>query len=141
MDSRLSANGMNVRRRRECEKMRCGYRFSTVEEVELIDISIVKRDGKRETYVREKLTSGLKRALEKRPCTDAQFRLLIKRIEREIQKKRSGEMTSEELGEVVMNYLRSFDKVAYIRFASVYYSFEDLEKFEEELRKIGKKRR
>lgn len=141
VDSRLSPDGMSVRRRRECEKDRCGYRFSTAEESEVLDVSIVKRDGRREAYLREKLTVGLKKALEKRPHTDAQFHNLVQKIEREIQKQRSGEITSEELGEIVMNRLRQFDKVAYIRFASVYYSFEDLDTFEQELKKLGKKRR
>ena len=132
---------MSVRRRRECDRARCGYRFSTAEEAELLDVSIVKRDGGRETYLRDKLVRGLKKALEKRPYTAAQFRNLVQKIERDIQKKRSGEITSEALGDIVMKKLKRFDKVAYIRFASVYYSFEGLEKFEEELKKLAKKRR
>lgn len=132
---------MSVRRRRECERARCGYRFSTAEEAELLDVSIVKRDGRREAYIREKLTTGLKKALEKRPYTDAQFHNLVQKIERDIQKKRTGEITSEDMGEIVMKKIKSFDKVAYIRFASVYYSFEGLEKFEEELQKLAKKKR
>ncbi len=106
-----------------------------------MDIAIVKRAGHREPYRREKLVSGLKKALEKRPCTDAQFHTLVRRIERDIQKKRTGEMASVNLGEILMKHLRGFDKVAYIRFASVYYSFEDLEMFEEELKKLSRKRR
>lgn len=141
VDSRLAQDGMSVRRRRECERARCGYRFSTAEEAELLDVSIVKRDGKREAYLRDKLISGLKKSLEKRPYTDAQFHNLVQKIERDIQKKRSGEITSLGLGEIVMKQLKRFDKVAYIRFASVYYSFEGLDKFEEELQKLVKKRR
>ena len=141
VDSRLASNGMSVRRRRECERDRCGYRFSTAEEVELLDISIVKRDGRREAYLREKLISGLKKALEKRPYTDAQFHSLVQKIERDIQKRRSGEITSTELGEILMKHLKRHDKVAYIRFASVYYSFEDLDTFEKELGKLVSKRR
>lgn len=132
---------MSVRRRRECERTRCGYRFSTAEEAELLDVSIVKRDGKREAYIRDKLISGLKKSLEKRPYTEAQFHNLVQKIERDIQKKRSGEITSLGLGEIVMKQLKRFDKVAYIRFASVYYSFEGLDKFEEELQKLVKSRR
>jgi len=132
---------MQVRRRRECERARCGYRFSTAEEAELLDIAIVKRDGHREPYRREKLISGIKKALEKRPCTDVQFHNLVQKIERDIQKKRSGEMMSLDLGEILMKHLRRFDKVAYVRFASVYYSFEDLEMFEEELKKFTRKRK
>ncbi|MFH1631683.1 MAG: transcriptional regulator NrdR [bacterium] len=141
VDSRLATNGMTVRRRRECERARCGYRFSTAEEVELLDVSIIKRDGGRETYLRDKMTRGLKQALEKRPYTEAQFHNLVQKIERDIQKRRSGEVTSRELGELVMKHLKSFDKVAYIRFASVYHSFEDLKTFEEELAKLSRRRR
>ncbi len=137
----MATGGMQVRRRRECERTRCGYRFSTVEEAELLDIAIVKRDGHREPFRRDKLVSGLKKALEKRPCTDAQFHNLVQKIERDIQKKRTGEMTSVQLGEILMKHLRRFDKVAYVRFASVYYSFEDLEMFEQELKKLLRKRR
>ncbi len=125
-----------VRRRRECERPKCGYRFSTSEEVELLDVAVVKRDGRREGYSRTKLVSGLKKALEKRPYTEAQFQSLVHKIEREMQKKRSGEITSKDLGEIVMKQLLGFDKVAYIRFASIYRSFDDLASFEAELRKL-----
>ncbi len=140
VDSRLATDGMAVRRRRECERPRCGYRFSTAEETEVLDVSIIKRDGSRQAYVREKMMSGLKKALEKRPHSDDQFRTLAQKIERDIQKKRTGEIVSEELGEIIMKHLKRFDKVAYIRFASVYYSFEDLATFEAELEKLTKKK-
>lgn len=138
VDSRLSQDGMSVRRRRECEKTRCGFRFSTAEEMELLDCTVVKRNGRREPYSREKLASGLRRSLEKRPYTQAQFSSLLHNIEREVQKVRSGEITSADIGEIVMTQLKGFDKVAYIRFASVYRSFEDLETFEKELKSLGK---
>lgn len=138
IDSRLLTDGMAVRRRRECEKEKCGFRFSTVEEMELLDVSVVKRNGHREAYSREKLTSGLKKALEKRPYTDTQLQRLVHMIERDIQKARGGEITSEEVGEILMRRLKGFDKIAYIRFASVYRSFEDVETFEKELKKLGK---
>ncbi len=141
VDSRLASEGSGVRRRRECEKASCGYRFSTVEEVDLVNVTVVKRDAKREPYLRSKMIEGLNKALEKRPYTDAQFHSLVQKIERDIQKERSGEITSIKLGSIVMKHLRSFDKVAYIRFASVYHSFEDLKKFEEELQKLVRKRR
>ncbi len=134
IDSRLSTDGMSVRRRRECDK--CGFRFSTLEEIELLDLTVVKRDGRREAYSRDKLTRGLEKALEKRPYTDTSFQKLVHKIERDIQKKRRGQLTSAELGDVVMKNLRSFDKVAYIRFASVYRSFEDVKTFESELQKL-----
>jgi len=134
VDSRASADGMNIRRRRECEK--CGFRFSTTEEIELLDLTVVKRDGRRETYGRDKLVRGLEKALEKRPYTDVTFTKLVHNIERSIQKKRKGQLTSQELGEIVMKHLKSFDKIAYIRFASVYRSFEDVKTFEAELKKL-----
>ena len=136
MDSRLTTDGSNVRRRRECERPKCGYRFSTSEEVELLDVVVVKRDGRREGYSRSKMISGLKKALEKRPYTEAQFQSLVHKIERDMQKKRTGEITSKDLGEMVMKHLLGFDKVAYIRFASIYRSFDDLASFETELRKL-----
>lgn len=140
VDSRLATDGSNVRRRRECERPKCGYRFSTSEEVELLDVSVVKRDGRREGYSRAKMVSGLKKSLEKRPYTEAQFQSLVHKIEREMQKKRSGEITSKDLGEIVMKQLLGFDKIAYIRFASIYRSFDDLSSFEAELRKLVSKR-
>lgn len=137
VDSRISTDGANVRRRRECEK--CNFRFSTLEEVELLDLMVVKRDGRRETYSREKMIRGLEKSLEKRPYTDQAFQKLIHKIERDVQKKRRGQLTTRELGEIVMKHLKTFDKVAYIRFASVYRSFEDVGAFESELNKLKKK--
>jgi transcriptional repressor NrdR len=137
VDSRISADGASIRRRRECEK--CGFRFSTSEEVELLDLTVIKRDGRRENYAREKVVRGLEKALEKRPYTDAEFQQLVHRVERDIQKKRRGQLTSGEIGEIVMNRLKAFDKVAYIRFASVYRSFEDVKTFETELKKLRTK--
>ncbi|MEK7615156.1 MAG: transcriptional regulator NrdR [Patescibacteria group bacterium] len=134
IDSRISIDGVSVRRRRECEK--CGFRFSTLEEIELLDLTVVKRDGRRENYSKDKLVRGLEKALEKRPYTDATFQKLVHKIERDIQKKRRGQLTTAELGDIVMKHLHVFDKVAYIRFASVYRSFEDVRTFESELKKL-----
>ena len=139
VDSRISSDGLSIRRRRECEK--CNYRFSTIEEVELLDLTVVKGDGRRETYSREKIVRGLMKALEKRSFTDAAFKKLVHNIERDIQKKKRGELTSQEIGEVVINRLKSFDKVAYIRFASVYRQFEDVQTFQKELNKLLKKKK
>lgn len=139
IDSRLSQDGMSVRRRRECERSRCLFRFSTTEEMELMDCTVVKRNGRREPYNREKLEVGIRHSLQKRPYTQVQFHALIHTIEREIQKTRSGEITSGEIGEIVMKELKAFDKVAYIRFASVYRSFEDVAMFEKELKSLGRK--
>lgn len=141
IDSRLAGDGMSVRRRRECERARCSFRFSTAEEMEMLGITVVKRDGARQQYEKEKLVDGLKKALDKRSYTHDQFSKLVQKIERDIQKTRSGEITSLKLGEIVMKCLKRFDKVAYIRFASVYHSFEGLEKFEEELQKLAKNKK
>lgn len=101
---------------------------------------MVKRNGSHQPYSREKLASGLRKSLEKRPYTQAQFHSLVHSIERDIQKERGGEITTVQLGEIVMKHLKTFDKVAYIRFASVYRSFEDLEMFEKELKDLSEKK-
>ncbi len=134
VDSRISPDGTIVRRRRECDA--CEYRFSTSEEMELLGISVVKRDGVREAYSREKIERGLKRALEKRSYTDADFRTLLHAIERDIQRSKAMEIRSSDIGELVMDRLKQFDKVAYIRFASVYRSFEDVRTFQSELESL-----
>lgn len=131
VDSRLLPEGLSIRRRRECEK--CQFRFSTLEDIELLDLTVVKRDGVREIYNRGKIESGLRKSLEKRPYTADNFQLLIHAIERDIQKRKKREMTTQDIGEIVMNKLKGFDKIAYIRFASVYRAFEDVETFQKEL--------
>ncbi|MBM3204745.1 transcriptional repressor NrdR [Candidatus Uhrbacteria bacterium] len=131
VDSRLSPGGTSIRRRRECDD--CEYRFSTLEEVELLNITVVKRDGRREAFSREKMERGLRKALEKRSYTDGEFHNLLHEIERDIQRKKTNELRTSALGEIVMERLKHFDKVAYIRFASVYRSFEDVKTFQAEL--------
>ena len=135
MDTRSSQDGLTIRRRRECDK--CSYRFSTVEEIELLDIVVVKSDGRRESYMREKIERGIKQSLSKRPYTAEKFNRLLHSIERDIQKRKKREISSKDIGEIVMKHLRTFDKVAYIRFASVYRDFRDVKTFEKELKKIG----
>jgi len=139
IDSRLSQDGSTIRRRRECFK--CQYRFSTLEETEILDLMVVKRDGRREAYSREKIHKGLLKALEKRSYTNDSLTSLIHSIERDIQKKRKHEIKSQEIGEILMNRLKSFDKVAYIRFASVYRAFEDVDTFKEELEKLSRNKK
>jgi transcriptional repressor NrdR len=136
VDTRPTEDGLAVRRRRECD--RCSYRFSTIEETELLDIIVVKEDGGRESYMRDKMENGLRRSLTKRPFTQEKFHRLIHLIERDIQKKKSREIASKIIGEIVMKHLRTFDSVAYIRFASVYRDFRDVKTFERELKKIHK---
>ncbi|MBI5222520.1 MAG: transcriptional repressor NrdR [Candidatus Magasanikbacteria bacterium] len=134
VDSRLSSDGLAIRRRRECVK--CNYRFSTVEETELLDITVVKRDGRRESYSRNKMERGILRSLVKRPYTQEKLDRMIAAIERDIQRKKKREVTSRDIGEIVMKHLRKFDKVAYIRFASIYRQFEDVKKFQSEIKML-----
>ncbi len=135
LDSRPVEDGSAIRRRRECEK--CEFRFSTYEEIEILDLNVIKKDGRKELYSREKLERGVKRAFEKRPHTDETLRKLISGIEQDIQKKeKDGEIKSEDIGEIVMKRMKKTDKVAYIRFASVYRQFEDVAEFKEELKKL-----
>ena len=136
IDSRVASDGLSIRRRREC--LKCGFRFSTYEEVEILDLVVVKRDGRKETYTREKIIKGLKRALEKRPVTEDGFRKLINSIERDLQILRKNEITSGQIGQIIMKTLKRFDQVAYIRFASVYESFKDANEFRRELNKLIK---
>jgi len=136
VDSRVASDGLSIRRRREC--LKCGFRFSTYEEIEILDLSIVKRDGRKEVYSREKLTKGLKRSLEKRPVTDDKFKKLVNSIERDLQVMKKNEITSDEVGHIVMKHLKKIDQVAYIRFASVYQSFKDVHTFQRELNKLLK---
>jgi len=139
VDSRVASDGLSIRRRREC--LKCSFRFSTYEEVEILDLSVIKRDGRKESYSRDKIIKGLRRALEKRPITDDNFKKLINLIERDLQVLRQNEVTSEQIGQIVMKHLRRLDQVAYIRFASVYQSFKDAQTFRRELNKLltGKK--
>ena len=133
-DSRLTEQGFAIKRRRECQK--CGFRFSTYEQIEILNLTVIKRTGVKEPYQREKLERGLKRALEKRPYSQDQFKKLLNTIERDIQKKKKDEITSQFIGEQVMKRLKSFDKVSYIRFASVYRAFEDVKTFQKELEQL-----
>src|SRR3989344_5734595 len=128
IDSRVAADGLSIRRRRECES--CEFRFSTYEEVEILDLMIEKRDGTSEPYSREKLEAGLHKALEKRPISGEDFRQLVSEIEQDIQKKmQNSRIDSKEIGNIVVKKLKKFDQVGYIRFASVYRQFEDIEEF------------
>lgn len=139
VDSRLAQDGMAIRRRRECVK--CGYRFSTIEAMELLDIVVVKNDGRRESYSRNKLERGILHSLAKRPYTQDKFDRMMYAIERDIQKKKQREIKSSALGELVMKHLRRFDKIAYIRFASIYRSFEDVKRFQHEIKSLQPKRK
>ena len=136
IDSRVVSDGLSIRRRREC--LKCGFRFSTYEEMEILDLIVVKRDGRKELYNRDKLIGGLRKATEKRPINDDQSKRLVNLIERDIQAKRQSEIESRDIGRLVMRQLKKVDKVAYIRFASVYRSFEDIREFGEEIARLEK---
>lgn len=139
LDSRVTSDRVTVRRRREC--LKCNFRFSTIEEIEILDIKIIKKDGSKQSYDKDKLRDGIKKSLEKRNKSDFKVSQLIRDIEVDIQKKRSNEIPSIEVGDIVMKHLKKFDKIAYIRYASVYRSFDDLETFEEELSGLIRKKR
>lgn len=136
VDSRVANDGLSIRRRREC--LKCAFRFSTYEEIEILDLTIVKRDGRKEMYNREKLVKGLKRSLEKRPVTDDKFKKLVNLIESDLQAMRKNEITSDNIGQIIMKHLKKVDEIAYIRFASVYQSFKDVQTFQRELNKLLK---
>lgn len=138
IDSRLSGEGFSIRRRRVCQK--CEFRFSTIEEMEILDLIVIKRDGRRESYKRDKMVRGIVKSLEKRAYLEDDFQKLIREIERDIQKKGSNEITSKQLGEIVIKRLKSFDQVAYIRYASVYRSFKDAKTFQKELNRLIKQK-
>jgi transcriptional repressor NrdR len=106
--------------------------------MEILDLTVVKKSGEKQAYAREKIARGLRRALEKRRVTDDDFKKLINLIERDLQSLRKPEISSDEVGKVVLDHLQDFDQVAYIRFVSVYKSFEDVESFKQELARLAK---
>jgi transcriptional repressor NrdR len=139
IDSRLGKEGDVIRRRRECAK--CGRRFTTYERVEEFLPAIVKKDGRREPFDRQKVVAGLTKACEKRPVSIEVIEQTVNRIERAIQERGEKEVPSSVIGEAVMRELHDLDTVAYVRFASVYRSFEDIGEFMQELEDLLKERR
>ena len=137
VESRTLANGDAVRRRREC--INCSYRFTSYERIDERQFMVVKLDGRREPFDRIKLERGVVRALEKRPFSQMEIENIVNEIEDEtaILSKGSGEITSSIIGDLVLERLEKQDKVAYIRFASVYKKFKDLDEFIEEIKKVG----
>ncbi len=134
IDSRMSGEGMSIRRRREC--LGCAKRFTTYEYVEQAPLMVVKRDGARKRFDREKIKTGIMKACEKRPVSMEQVDQIVEEIEREIQKKADREIKSTDIGNMVMDKLFKLDEVAYVRFASVYRRFKDVSHFMKELRKF-----
>jgi transcriptional repressor NrdR len=131
IDSRSTKEGRAIRRRREC--IGCGHRYTTYEYVENASILVVKKDGKREPWSREKVVAGISRACEKRPISLSQIEAIVDRIENEIQRQAPGELASKTVGELAMAELRELDEVAYVRFASVYRHFKDVNEFLDEI--------
>ncbi len=138
IDSRLVSDGHQVRRRREC--LACHERYTTFESAELVMPRIIKRDGSREPFNEDKMLSGLTRALEKRPVSMEQIELAVNKLKSQMRATGEREISSGMLGDLIMEQLKSLDKVAYLRFASVYLSFEDISEFADEITRLGKEK-
>ncbi len=134
IDSRLSREGDSIRRRREC--VHCGRRFNTFESIEDVPMMIVKKDGRRELFLRDKIRTGMIKACEKRNISIETIDACIDRLERDLQESGSKEIPSSVIGERVMAILHDLDEVAYVRFASVYREFKDVNDFVEELKAV-----
>lgn len=134
VDSRPTDEGHTIRRRRECTK--CSKRFTTYEKVEDIPIVVVKKDGNRQPYNRNKVLNGIIRACEKRPVSVKDMELIVDNIEKKINNSMEKEISTDSIGEMVMNSLKNIDEVAYVRFASVYRQFKDINTFMDELKKL-----
>jgi transcriptional repressor NrdR len=132
VDSRPSQDGKSVRRRRECAS--CGKRYTTYEYIENVSLTIVKNDGRREPFDRQKLQRGIELACNKRPVSAKKIASLVDEIEEELQNLSKKEVTSKEVGAAVMRRLKELDEVAYVRFASVYHKFKDINEFMNELK-------
>lgn len=131
VDSRETNEGKITRRRREC--LKCASRFSTYEEIELLRLSVIKKSGIKVDYDKSKIEAGVRKALEKRPVTEEKIAQFIGEIEYEIRTKEKPEITSRDIGKIILKKLRELDEVAYVRFASVYKSFGSIESFKKEL--------
>src|SRR4029450_1539867 len=134
VDSRESREGDVIRRRREC--LECGRRFTSYERIDEIPYMVVKKDGSREKFDRQKLMNGLLKACEKRPISLNQLESIVNEMESFVQEANARERSTEEIGEMLMERLRKLDKVAYVRFASVYLDFKDIKEFMSELREL-----
>ncbi|NNE99139.1 MAG: transcriptional repressor NrdR [Pyrinomonadaceae bacterium] len=139
VDSREAKDGNSIRRRREC--IGCGKRFTSYERIDEIPYMIVKKDGQREKFDRNKILSGLLRASEKRPISAMQLEQVVDKVEKYVQNSSDKERKSSALGKIIMRELKKLDKVAYVRFASVYLEFEDVSEFMTELKYLVQTRR
>jgi transcriptional repressor NrdR len=139
VDSREAKDGDLIRRRREC--LGCGRRFTTYERIDEIPYMVVKKDGRRERFERSKIMSGLMRAGEKRPISSVQLEEIVDKVEKYVQDSSDRERPTSELGKIMMKELKKLDKVAYVRFASVYLEFEDVSEFMKELKYLVRTRK
>lgn len=138
VDSRESKDADSIRRRREC--LACGRRFTSYERIDEIPYMVVKKDGRREIFDRSKILAGLLRACEKRPISMGQLESIVDEVEKEVQDSPDRELPTSDVGKIIMKRLKSLDKVAYVRFASVYLEFEDVTEFMTELKVLVRSR-
>lgn len=137
LDTRLGKTKQSIRRRREC--LDCGYRFTTVEEILREGLVVIKRDGRREDFDRTKLYQGLMKACEKRPIQSEQIEMLVAEVIDALEGEFDNEIPTQAIGEQVMNRLKRIDSIAYVRYASVYKDFRDIEEFAKEIKSLTKR--
>ncbi|HOO48596.1 MAG: transcriptional regulator NrdR [Saccharofermentanaceae bacterium] len=138
IDTRAAEDGKMIRRRREC--LVCGTRFTTIERMEEMQLNVIKKDGTRQEFQRDKILKGLVAACSKRPVTNDDLLSIVNDVEASLQSKHSLETTSDQIGEMLMERLKKLDKVAYVRFASVYRDFTDVDSFTKEVERINEVR-
>ena len=138
VDSREAKDGDSIRRRREC--LECARRFTSYERIDEIPYMVVKKDGRRETFERNKIMAGLLRACEKRPISAGQLETIVNDVEKAVQDTPDRELSTNDIGKLIMKQLKTLDKVAYVRFASVYLEFEDVSEFMTELKYLVRSR-
>ncbi|MEO0795524.1 MAG: transcriptional regulator NrdR [Verrucomicrobiota bacterium] len=134
LDTRLGKNNLSIRRRRQC--LGCGYRFTTIEEILREGLVVIKRNGAREEFDREKMLAGIRRAAEKRPIQAEQIEMMLVEIVDELERAFDSEIPSQEIGAQIMNRLKEIDQIAYVRFASVYKDFRDIEELAKEISEL-----
>ena len=135
LESRESEDGSVIRRRRQCNK--CGKRFTTYERVEIIDLKVVKKDGRKESFDRQKIKSGITKACEKRACSHEDIEAIIDEIEMKLLNRKSTQVSSSDIGRMVLTRLKKLDKIAYLRFASVFLEFNNVAAFKKIIKEIA----
>lgn len=135
LDTRASKNGLIIRRRREC--LNTGRRFTTEEQIVREGVIVIKRDGRREPFEREKIINGIRKSTEKRPIEAEQIEMLINDVMDDLEERYETEIPSQVIGEAIMDHLKQIDHIAYVRFASVYKDFRDIDELKEDLKTLG----